>query len=136
MSAVGFDILFQSLDGASFAAIIVLDPSDEILFSDPFIAIDTIGISGGAQFVGFVSSTANITKIIIDEFDENNRNPDSNIGFDTFHLPAIGDVPDLRVAKAITSKQRRYHYSGRRNHNPSFLFFPNLNKVIQNNSTS
>lgn len=102
VSAVGFDILFQSLDATSFVGIRVVDAAGRELFSNPDIAIagdvraqchdpqERCGAAGGAQFVGFVSNTANIAQIVIDDFDSGPGNPDANIGFDTFRFRTTG----------------------------------------------
>jgi hypothetical protein len=102
VSAVGFDILFQSLDTTSFVGIRVFDATGRELFSNPDIAIagdvraqchdpqERCGAAGGGQFVGFVSNTANIAQIVIDEFDSGPGNPDANIGFDTFRFRSTG----------------------------------------------
>ena len=88
VNAVGFDLLFQSLDGASYVAISVLDSGGNSLYSSGFIPTTAAsGNYGGSNFVGFVSDTGNIAKIVIDEFDENSANPDSNIGMDTIRAP-------------------------------------------------
>ena len=87
VSAVGFDILFQSLDGASYIQIQVFDGSGSLLADHFFPQIPGVaGDPGGAFFVGFVSTTGNseIATVIVNEFDDNNCNPDSNIGYDTF----------------------------------------------------
>ena len=40
------------------------------------------GSPGGSFFIGFVSDSANIARIIFSETDGNSLNPDSNIGYD------------------------------------------------------
>jgi len=88
VSAVGFDILFQSLDCCAFVGITVLGPGGEVLYSNPAIPSGSGagGDRGGAVFVGFVSPTENIAAIVIDESDGNNEFPDSNIGYDTIRF--------------------------------------------------
>ncbi len=86
--AVGFDILFQSLDCCSFVAISVFDPSGTLLYSNSSIPTNNEpgGAPGGSIFVGFASPSANIASIVIDDYDGNNVYPDANIGFDSFRL--------------------------------------------------
>jgi len=86
--AIGLDILYQSLDGASYTAITLLDAADNVLYYNGFIPIPGGAYApGGTTFVGFVSDSSNIAKIIINDLNGNNINPDSNIGFDTIRIP-------------------------------------------------
>jgi len=117
VSAVGFDILYQSLDGASYTAVEIRDPDNELLYSNNFIPMPDIPVScgspGGPLFVGFVSDSNNIASIKIDEFDKNAVCPDSNIGYDTirFIIPVFntgeGTYPSISGIHngAITPKQ-------------------------------
>lgn len=88
VSAVGFDILYQSLDCCSFVGVIVFGPGNVVLYANPFIPSGGFGAGGpgGSGFVGFVSSTPNIAQIQVNEFDGDNIFPDANIGFDTFRV--------------------------------------------------
>jgi hypothetical protein len=96
VSAVGFDVLFQSRDCCSFVSIDLIDPSDAVLAHyDPIPTGEPENMAtgpGGAVFVGFTASAPRIAKLVIDEYDDNNIFPDANIGFDTFryttHPPA------------------------------------------------
>lgn len=86
VSAVGFDIIFQSLDGSSYVGISVFDAGNNLLYGNGNIPIPAFAGSpspGGSSFVGFVSDSENIVKIVIDDNDSNNQFPDSNIGLDT-----------------------------------------------------
>jgi hypothetical protein len=88
VNAAGFDLLYQSKDGASYVGITVYDSGDNVLYSNSFIPVGVAPDSaGGPEFVGFVSDSKNIKKIAIDEYDNNSINPDSNIGFDTIRAP-------------------------------------------------
>lgn len=90
VSAIGFDILYQSLDGASYTAITLLDQTNNVLYYNEYIPIPgDWWAPGGTTFVGFVSDLPNIHKIIINEYDENEANPDSNIGFDTIRFSRL-----------------------------------------------
>jgi len=85
VKAVGFDLLFQSLDGDSFVHVQVFDGSNTLLADHFFFPIPGVaGDFSGSFFVGFVSTTASdIARVVINEQDDNNCNPDSNIGYDT-----------------------------------------------------
>jgi hypothetical protein len=88
VSAFGFDHLSQSADSASYTFINVYDASNILLYSGgvPISNINNMGggAPGGADFWGILSTSANISKIIITEADNNAVYPDCNIGFDTF----------------------------------------------------
>jgi parallel beta-helix repeat protein len=87
--AVGFDVLFQSLDCCSYVAITVFGPNGHVLYSNQMIPTSSVsegGDPGGHVFVGFVSKSMRIARILVDEFDENNEYPDSNVGYDTFRV--------------------------------------------------
>lgn len=99
VSAVGFDILFQSLDTLSFCTVTILGPNGETLVSTGSIPTGSDlsgGPPGGSVFVGFISSTANIKTVIVHDTDGNGTNPDSNIGLDSIRfvqsLPSGGGV--------------------------------------------
>jgi hypothetical protein len=90
VGAVGFDLLFQSLDGDSLVDISIFDSSDNLLASYPSVPTPWLppiapsrASPGGSSFVGFVSDSNNIARIVIDERDSNNEWPDNNIGMDT-----------------------------------------------------
>ncbi len=92
VSAVGFDLLFQELDFFSAVRVTFYDVNGNILYNSDNLPTGSGqggGAPGGAIFVGFVSTRANIAKIIIDEYDDNNQFPDANIGFDTFRVQRL-----------------------------------------------
>jgi hypothetical protein len=98
VSAVGFDLLFQSLDSFSAVGLSILDVNGNVLYSNPLLPTGTSaagGAPGGSVFVGFVSSRANIAAIVIDEQDDNNIFPDANIGFDAFRIRRL--VPTTAI---------------------------------------
>jgi|GEM_PF-2890024 len=86
VQAFGYDHLSQSADGHSLVYISVYSEAGDLLYSAmiPISSID--GGSGGADFWGIVSNTANIKRIEIVDTDDNWVYPDCNIGFDTFRL--------------------------------------------------
>jgi hypothetical protein len=88
VAAFGFDLLYQSLDCCSFVGITIRDSAGVVIYANPFIPSGGFGAGGpgGAEFVGFVSDSANIARIVIDEFDGDPNFPDANIGFDTFRF--------------------------------------------------
>lgn len=91
MSAVGFDLLFQSLDAYSGVAVSLLDPSGAPLYTNSLIPSGSVdgGGPGAPWFVGFVSPAPNIATLVIDETDDNVIWPDANIGFDTFRFGVL-----------------------------------------------
>lgn len=88
VDAVGFDLLYQSLDCCSFVGITIRDTTGAVIYANPFIPSGGFGAGGpgGTEFVGFVSDSANIARIVVDEFDGDPNFPDSNVGFDTFRF--------------------------------------------------
>jgi hypothetical protein len=95
MSSFGLDILFQSLDGASFLGFTVYDSLNNVLVSNGFIAVPALpngadltspAAQGGSIFLGFVSDSADIARIDFIEFDDNEGNPDANVGYDSFRF--------------------------------------------------
>ncbi len=98
VSAFGLDMLFESLDGFSLAGATVYGPDKTtVLYSNTFLSIPAI-TGGGAYFLGFVSDSAatNIGRIVFNDDDDNNVNPDANLGYDTFRFvaPTVGQVPE------------------------------------------
>ncbi len=83
--AFGLDILFQSLDCCPFTSFQVFDGANQLLASGQVSSPNSSGggVPGGSVFLGFVSDSANIAKIIISDSDGNDVFPDNNIGFDT-----------------------------------------------------
>ena len=105
--AVGLDILFQSLDAASFLSITVFQGSSSTtLFVNGFIPTGIPGCGpasftgvtdpacggapGGHVFFGICSTTPTIGKVVIDDYDGNNIFPDSNVGYDTIVVRGPG----------------------------------------------
>ncbi len=88
LSAFGFDFLSQCADGMSYTSIKVYDTLNQPMLQEG-IPITNNGNGGGgaADFWGIVSDTANIAKVVIDEFDSNSEYPDSNVGYDSIRLP-------------------------------------------------
>ena len=97
VSAVGFDLLFQSLDGASYVYVTLFDGGGNTIYSTAGIPVSADpDKAGGSAFVGFVSDTANIKKVVLEETDENEVNPDANIGIDTIRAEmAPSPVPEF-----------------------------------------
>jgi hypothetical protein len=102
VSAIGFDILYQALDGYSYTSIQILDQDDNELYYNSQIPIPgdawtypEKGVRGGTVFVGFLSDSVNIAKIIIEESDYDNQNPDSNIGLDSIRIRVY--QPNVKV---------------------------------------
>jgi RHS repeat-associated protein len=92
VAAVGFDVLFQEYDGFSAVGIKIYDPQGTILYQNGNLPVSTGaggGAPGGKEFFGFVSGRSNIKTIVIDDTDDNNVFPDSNIGFDSFRVQKV-----------------------------------------------
>ena len=104
VQAVGFDLLFQSLDGSSYVGIQVLDSEDNTIFSSGSVPITAApGSTGGSNFIGLVSDSENIASIIILDNDDNNVNPDCNIGLDT--IRSTGDEQPISCGDGICNGQ-------------------------------
>jgi len=100
--AVAFDILFQSLDHLSYVSIEVYDTNAVSIWSSggdiltgvptcppaypgPISDFQCGGAPHGEVFFGICSTTA-IGRIDVVETDDNNVNPDSNVGYDTIRV--------------------------------------------------
>jgi hypothetical protein len=97
VSSFGVDILHQSLDYSEGPSIRIVSPTGETLSFISRIPSGSApgGAHGGSVFVGVVSETANISKVIFDEADGNDIYPDANIGYDTFRyhpFPATASI--------------------------------------------
>ncbi|MBP8304031.1 MAG: hypothetical protein KBE04_07890 [Phycisphaerae bacterium] len=94
VSAFGFDLLFQSRDSISSTNVALYGPAGELVYSSDVPGGPGLGgVPGESLFVGFLSSSANIASLVVDEQDDNAMFPDSNIGYDTFRLFVPADVP-------------------------------------------
>jgi hypothetical protein len=104
----GFDLLHQSADSASYAFIRVLDSNSNVLYSGKVGTLDLggAGAPGGAEFWG-ISATGGtaISRVEIQELDDDARFPDSNIGVDSLRYgseaPEPGTVAMLGVGLAL-----------------------------------
>ena len=79
----GIDVVFEETDG-SFTSVTFKDSGDVTLDSDGFIPDPNIGFE--YRFVGLVSDSAEIARVILDEFD--GSPPDDHIAYDNLVLPA------------------------------------------------
>ncbi|HZB45800.1 MAG TPA: hypothetical protein VE360_11170, partial [Pyrinomonadaceae bacterium] len=98
VAAVGFDILFQSLDCCSFTSVRVLDPNGQVIYNNPQFPTGSApgGVPGGSVFFGLVSPAKNIAAVVIDDFDGTADFPDSNLGIDTVRVGSV--LPDTANA--------------------------------------
>ena len=104
LTAFGLDVLFQSLDGASFTSVEVRNAANDVLVSSnlniPALGNGPDPTSGGARggsfFVGFVSDVPEIAQVTFFESDNGQGNPDSNIGYDTMRF-----VPEPSTAMLV-----------------------------------
>ena len=107
VQAVGLDVVFDVPDGASFVAFRVYDLNDTQIFADTFIPSPSG--APGYQFVGYVSDSANIGRILIDDFD--NSGPDDNIAFDTLTYSPVPEPATMTLlgfgAAALAARKRR-----------------------------
>ncbi len=93
LMAFGFDHLSQSQDGVSRTDISVYNEADVRIYrgslpiSDPSPAVTE---PGGADFWGVTTSGGDrIARIVIDEWDGDNKYADCNIGFDSFRYSPV-----------------------------------------------
>jgi hypothetical protein len=108
ISALGLDILFQSLDGVSFLSISATDTNGSAVTGNIGIPALPNGSdpaspssAGGSTFVGIVSDVDLVSITFIDS-DANNANPDSNIGYDSFRFfPAQVPEPSAILLLAL-----------------------------------
>jgi len=87
--AAGLDVVFDVPDGSSFTSISFFDTSNTLLFSDSFIPAPNG--APGSQFVGLVSSSANIARIVLDEFDPTAN--DDNVAYDSIVFSPAAAAP-------------------------------------------
>ena len=105
VAAVGFDLLFQSLDCCSFVSVKVLDAGGQIIYHNPSFPTGSApgGVPGGSVFFGFVSPAKNIAAVVIDEADGTADFPDSNVGIDTVRISAaVPDTANTPLAGTVT----------------------------------
>jgi hypothetical protein len=79
VQAAGLDVVYDAPDGASFVGVTFYDATGAVLASNGFLPAP-IG-APGYQFVGFVSASANIKRIVFDEFD--GSPPDDHVAYDS-----------------------------------------------------
>lgn len=98
IKAFGFDHLSQSCDGFSYTTLKAFNSSGGQVFAAA-VPIRNLGAGGpgGADFYGIVSTSSNITSVLIDEGDSDSQYPDCNIGIDTLRY----DVPGLRFSGTV-----------------------------------
>ncbi|NNU14881.1 hypothetical protein HK107_00910 [Parvularcula sp. ZS-1/3] len=91
VSAVSFDILYQSVDGALFSRATAYDSTGAEVGRITPIGFEPMS-AGGSRFAGFLSDNpmTNIARVVIDDFDNNASFPDSNIGLDTLRFTDLG----------------------------------------------
>jgi hypothetical protein len=95
VGAFGVDVLFQSLDGFSFTSYTIYDSAMNPISSGGLNIPGPGG--GGVFFIGFTSDAAatDFKRIVFTESDDNDVNPDSNIGYDTLRFVApTGGIPE------------------------------------------
>ena len=97
VDAFGLDFLWQSADYNPSTSIVVYDEEGLPLFNGiPEITdLGGAGAPAGTDFWGIVSLSQPIASVHIDEQDDGDAYPDSNIGFDTIRVSFSTDVPEL-----------------------------------------
>ena len=97
VSAVGFDILWQSADGDK-RDVTLLDKDGHALFSQTVrLDLNAPGMSppGGNAFVGFVATSNTIARVVVGEEDNDNCREDANTGYDTIRFKRTTPSPQL-----------------------------------------
>ena len=87
VAVVGFDILFQRLDGEAYASVSLFDVDGVKLYEGEVlqpVGLVEFPLAGGSCFVGFSVGVPIIKRIVVDDRDDNDEQPDANIGYDTF----------------------------------------------------
>lgn len=112
VQSVGFDVAFQSLDGFSFLALTAYDADGNVLYDNGLLPAGSSfdGNAGGVQFYGLISDGAPIARIALGEFDDDQVNPDANIGIDTIRggdVPAPAPAAVLGLAGMARLRRRR-----------------------------
>lgn len=107
VQAVGLDVVFDVPDGFSFTQFRVFDLNgDELLNQTP---IPSPNGAPGYQFVGYVSSSANIGSILVRDYD--NSAPDDNIAFDSITYSPVPEPATMTLiglgAAALAARKRR-----------------------------
>jgi hypothetical protein len=110
--AAGLDVVFDQPDGASFTSVTYFDALNAVLGT-----LNPIPAPSGApgfQFVGMVSPSANIARIVFDESD--GSAPDDHIAYDTLTftspVPEPGTLALTAVAAGLAYCRRRQLTSG------------------------
>jgi hypothetical protein len=112
--AAGLDVVFDQPDGASFTSVTFFDALNAILGTLNPIPAPTG--APGFQFVGMVSTSANIKRIVFDESD--GSAPDDHIAYDT--LTFTSPVPEpgglalcgLAAAGVLSYRRRKVAADG------------------------
>ena len=106
----GLDVVFDVPDGGSLVNLSFYDPLD-VLIAQIF-PIPAPNGSPGYQFVGLVSTSANIKRIVFDEYDASPN--DENVGYDSLVFTAIpepagtaGVVAAFVLGAVLVRRQRR-----------------------------
>ena len=104
----GLDLLYQSNDGYSLVGIELFDAAGNSLGGNGFLASNGNG-NGGHDFYGYISDGAPIARVVISDNDNDNVNPDANIGIDTLRFQAVPEPTTLAAMGlgALTFLRRR-----------------------------
>ncbi len=109
VSAVGFDVVYQSFDSVQGIAVTVLAADGTVLATDDGIpegATNPADAPGGSGFVGFIADAAEIASVTIVDGDGDAVFTDGNIGLDTIRVdPASRSRVRLSTSPAIRQRQ-------------------------------
>lgn len=90
VQSFGLDVVFDVPDGASYVGVRVLDEAGNTVAE--LSPIPAPSGNPGFQFVGYVSSAANIKSVVFDEYDP--TEPDDNVAYDSLVFFATGKSCD------------------------------------------
>jgi hypothetical protein len=110
VQSMAVDMMYQSLDGASFVSSSVFDSGgNEVFDSGVPAGSSPNGNAGGVRFYGLISDGLPIKTLVISESDGDTANPDANIGIDTlrYPMPTPGAGVALGVGLAGLGRRRR-----------------------------
>ncbi len=93
----GLDVVFDAPDGASFVGVTFYDASGSVLALNGFIPAPSG--APGYQFVGFVSDSANIKRVVFDEFDGSAA--DDHVAYDSIVFSPAVPEPGTWVLMAL-----------------------------------
>jgi len=98
VQATGLDVVFDVPDGLSFVGVTYFDAANNVLASNSFIP--SPNGAPGYQFVGYISNSANIKRVVFDDFDPSPN--DDNIAYDSVVFTSPSVAPEASPAALLT----------------------------------